>query len=231
MAETLTELPNLEMLSQIFPKYPGIQAVYLFGSHATGQARAASDLAIVPRHERVREKRMDILTDLARCGFCDVDLIFLDTDDIVLKYEAVRQNHVIYQTEDFDRGALYSQIVRQYLDFVPYLNVQREAYKRRLGPSCIRREDEAQPVACVCIFPDRLARSHLDVQTMAFSVDGVPHAKHGGCAIFPPVQLSRRSTSLDFGQNAFCPILASCRSFQPPYMGAFQKSAPICGGQ
>jgi predicted nucleotidyltransferase len=134
MAETLTELPNLEMLNQIFPKYPGIQAVYLFGSRATGQARAASDLdlAIVPRHERVREKRMDILTDLARYGFCDVDLVFLDTDDIVLKYEAVRQNRVIYQTEDFDRGALYSRIVRQYLDFVPYLNVQREAYKRRL---------------------------------------------------------------------------------------------------
>ena len=134
MAETLTELPNLEMLNQVFQKYPGVQAVYLFGSRATGQVRVASDLdlAIVPRHERVREKRMDILTDLARYGFCDVDLVFLDTDDIVLKYEAVRQNRVIYQAEDFDRGTLYSRIVRQYLDFVPYLNVQREAYKRRL---------------------------------------------------------------------------------------------------
>lgn len=80
----------------------------------------------------VRERRLEILTDLARCGFCDVDLVFLDTDDIVLKYEAVRQNRVVYQTQDFDRGAVYSKIVRQYLDFYPYLKVQRQAYKRRL---------------------------------------------------------------------------------------------------
>ena len=36
------------------------------------------------------------------------------------------------EAEDFDRGAMYSRVVRQYLDFIPYLGVQREAYKRRL---------------------------------------------------------------------------------------------------
>ncbi len=61
-----------------------------------------------------------------------MDLVFLDTDDIVLKYEAVRHNRIVYQTEDFDRGALYAKVVRQYLDFLPYLKVQREAYKRRI---------------------------------------------------------------------------------------------------
>lgn len=132
--ETTTELPDLQLLPQVFRQYPGVQAVYMFGSRAAGRVRAGSDLdlAVVPRHDRVREKRLDILADLARHGFCDVDLVFLDTDDIVLKYEAVRQNRLIYQTEDFDRGGFYSLIVRQYLDFVPYLEVQREAYKRRL---------------------------------------------------------------------------------------------------
>jgi predicted nucleotidyltransferase len=134
MAETATDLPNLQLLSKVFQEYPGIQAVYVFGSRATGRARAGSDLdlAVVPRHNRVREKRGDILADLARYGFCDVDLVFLDTDDIVLKYECVRQNRLVYQTQGFDRGALYSRIVRQYLDFLPYLKVQREAYKRRI---------------------------------------------------------------------------------------------------
>jgi len=87
------------------------------------------DLAIVPRHSSLWAKKLDILADLARHGFCNVDLIFLDTDDIVLKSEAVRQNRMVYQAEDSDRGATYSRIVRQYLDFLPYLNVQREAYK------------------------------------------------------------------------------------------------------
>ncbi len=90
------------------------------------------DLALVSKSSSIRERRLDILTDLARCGFCNVDLVFLDTEDIVLKYEAIRQNRLLYRTEDFDRGAMYSKIVRQYLDFYPYLKVQREAYKRRL---------------------------------------------------------------------------------------------------
>jgi predicted nucleotidyltransferase len=127
-------LPDLQILSEVFRKYPDIQAVYLFGSFAAGNVHRESDLdlAIVPRRGSVREKRLDVLADLARYGFCNVDLVFLDTDDIVLKYEAVRQNRLVYQAEDFDRGAMYSKIVRQYLDFVPYLNVQREAYKRRI---------------------------------------------------------------------------------------------------
>ena len=127
-------MPDLKILPQIFRQYPDIQAVYLFGSTASGKVHRESDLdlVIVPRRGTVRERRLDLLADLARHGFCDVDLVFLDTDDIVLKYEAVRQNRVIYQTEDFDRGGTYSLIVRQYLDFLPYLEVQRRAYKRRI---------------------------------------------------------------------------------------------------
>jgi predicted nucleotidyltransferase len=135
-AEQMREqkLPDLQLLTKVFSKYPGVQAVYVFGSVGDGRTHRESDLdlAIVPRDETVREKKLDILADLARMGFCDVDLAFFDTDDIVLKYEMVRRNRLVYQTEDFDRGAIYSRIVRQYLDFLPYLNVQRAAYKRRI---------------------------------------------------------------------------------------------------
>lgn len=78
------------------------------------------------------QQRLEILTDLARHGFCRVDLVFLDTQDIVLKYLAIRHNRIIYQRPDFDRGSYYSKIIRQYLDFQPYLEAQRQAYKRRL---------------------------------------------------------------------------------------------------
>jgi predicted nucleotidyltransferase len=126
--------PDPQLLSRVFGKYPDIQAVYLFGSVASGETHRESDLdlAIFSKHAGIRERRLDILTDLARCGFCNVDLVFLDTEDIVLKYEAIRENRLLYNTEDFDRGAMYSKIVRQYLDFYPYLKVQREAYKRRI---------------------------------------------------------------------------------------------------
>ena len=125
---------DTQLLSRIFKGYPDIQAVYLFGSSASGRRHTESDLdlAVVPRHPRILSRKLDILADLARIGFCDVDLVFLNTDDIVLKYEAVRQNQLVYQGKDFDRGGYYSQVVRKYLDFLPYLEVQRKAYRRRI---------------------------------------------------------------------------------------------------
>lgn len=125
---------DLARLDQVFRSYPGIQAVYLFGSYATGETHPWSDLdlAIVPRCAALHEQRLAILTDLVRAGYERVDLVFLDTDELVLRYEAVRHNRVIYQTEDFERGTFYSKVVREYLDFLPYLKVQREAYKRRI---------------------------------------------------------------------------------------------------
>lgn len=106
--------PELERLSDIFSTYPDIQAVYLFGSAVTGRLHAESDLdlAIVPRPGAGELPRLDILTDLARAGFCRVDLVILDTDNIVLKHGVVRHNRLIYQTEDFDRGAYFSIVVR-----------------------------------------------------------------------------------------------------------------------
>ena len=103
---------DLEALREVFRRYPDIRAVYLFGSHVTGRMHQESDLdlAIVPRTSEVHEKMLDILADLVHAGFDHVDLIFLDIDDLVLKYEAVRHNCLIYQTEDFDRGALYSKL-------------------------------------------------------------------------------------------------------------------------
>ena len=123
-----------QRLADIFSQYPAIQAVYVFGSNISGKTHAESDLdlAVVPRSDQVRAQKLDILADLVRQGFEDVDLVFLDTDDIVLKYEAVKHNQIVYQADDFDRGSTFSLIVLQYLDFLPYLKVHREAYKKRI---------------------------------------------------------------------------------------------------
>ena len=126
--------PDIKLLKKVFKDYPEIEAVYLFGSAATGKLHRESDidLALYPDSPKLREKKLDILTELARLGFCNVDLVFMDKNDIVLQYEAVRQNIVVYQAPGFDRGATYSKIVRQYLDFYPHLTVQRNAYKKRV---------------------------------------------------------------------------------------------------
>ena len=125
---------DLARLSEVFRRYADVQAVYLFGSMATGKTHKESDidLALVPRSPALHQQHLDILADFVREGFDRVDVIFLDTKNLVLKFEAVRQNRVIYQTEDFERGAYFSKIARAYWDFQPYLRAQREALKRRI---------------------------------------------------------------------------------------------------
>ncbi len=55
-------------LRKVFQGYPEVQAVYLFGSHATGRLHLDSDvdLAWVPANPTARARKLDILTDLAR---------------------------------------------------------------------------------------------------------------------------------------------------------------------
>jgi hypothetical protein len=125
---------DIQALASVFDRYPGVEAVYLFGSHAAGTARPESDidLALVPRDVSVHEQKLQILADLVRLGMDNVDLVILDLQDLVLTYEAIRYNRIVYKKPDFDRGAMYSYVVRRYLDFRPTLDRQREAYKRRL---------------------------------------------------------------------------------------------------
>lgn len=124
---------DLSILPEIFENYPEIQAVYLFGSTHSGKMHPESDLDLgVKGDTGIEDKKLEILTELARHGFCHVDLVFLNTKDILLKYEVVRHNHLLYKRDDFDNARFFSLILRQYQDFYPYLKVQREAYKRRL---------------------------------------------------------------------------------------------------
>jgi predicted nucleotidyltransferase len=126
--------PPLEKLKDTFKNFPEIMAVYLFGSAATGRIHDESDidLAIVPRDRSLALRRLDILSELAKEGFCNIDLVILPEDDIVLQYEAIRQNRLIYQKPEFESGTYYSRVIRKYLDFMPYLNTQRKAYKDRI---------------------------------------------------------------------------------------------------
>ncbi len=126
--------PDLNKLIPIFKRYPDIRAAYLFGSQARQQTHQESDLdiALIPANDKLRMRKLDILTDLAHQGFDHVDLVILDSDDIVLKFEAIRHNQVIYASPDHDPPTYFSQTIRQYFDFLPYLEIQREAYKRRI---------------------------------------------------------------------------------------------------
>jgi len=95
-------------------------------------AESDLDLAVLADGNSLCGRKLDILAELAKNGFCNVDLVILPSDDVVLQYEAVRLNRIVYQRPDFDSASVFSLFVRRYLDFLPYLKVQREAYKQRV---------------------------------------------------------------------------------------------------
>lgn len=139
MYNTIYSCPNMILkdnqykLANIFSRYPEIEAVYLFGSKAIGRESPSSDtdLGIFTKDSVPPSFKLSLLKDLTAAGLDNVDLVMLTTADPVVQYEAVRPNKVVYSTEDFDRGETYSYVVRKYFDLLPYLEVQREAFKKR----------------------------------------------------------------------------------------------------
>jgi len=119
-------LRDADKIRNVFKKYPQVKAVYVFGSAASGRRHAESDLdlAVFADDMHVRKHTLAMLADLAREGFCHVDLVFPNDRDMVLHYEAVRQHKIIYQRADFDGGSAYSNIVRKSTAIFPQLSLR-----------------------------------------------------------------------------------------------------------
>lgn len=120
-------------IARVLSAFAEVRAAYLFGSAATGRSRADSDLdlGIVTGHP-LGKRKLDLLTAFAREGLDRVDLVALSPADVVLRYEAVHPNCLIYARHDFDHGAFFSKAVREYFDLMPHLQRQRQALKQRL---------------------------------------------------------------------------------------------------
>ena len=115
-------------------QFAGVQAVYLFGSAADGTARADSDLdlAVVPRDDRARRHKLEMLAALAGAGHPAVDLVFLDGSDAVLRFHAVRRNRPLFLAPGFDHPRYFSRALQEYFDLEPLLRVQQRAYRTRV---------------------------------------------------------------------------------------------------
>jgi predicted nucleotidyltransferase len=128
---------DLERLRAVFAAYGDVAGVWLFGSHARGTATARSDLdlAVDPAEgtgEGARKRKLDMLTDLVAAGFEDVDLVILDTDDPVLRFEAIGPNVLVYAAPRYDPAEAFVQALRQYDDTAPLRARSRAAYYERL---------------------------------------------------------------------------------------------------
>ena len=123
-----------QRLGEVLGRFDGVQAVYLFCSHADGRARPDSDidLAVVPADGAVRQRKEEMLTALVQAGFDNLDLVYLDGSDAVLRFHAVRRNRPVFRAPGFDHGTYFSRALREYWDLEPLLRVRHAAYRERI---------------------------------------------------------------------------------------------------
>lgn len=128
---------DLQRLRAVFAAYPEVAGVWLFGSHARGTATARSDvdLGVEPAAgmgDGARSRKLDMLADLVGAGFEDVDLVILDTDDPVLRFEAIGANALVHAAPGYDPAEAFVQALRDHDDTAPLRALNRAAFYERL---------------------------------------------------------------------------------------------------
>jgi len=100
--------------------FTGIEAIYLFGSHAKGEEGPNSDMdiALVFEHQRAKELGDLMLSDaaleLARSLGCHVDMINLRLASTVFQYQVITTGKLLYSSEVINPYVFEGLIVSLY---------------------------------------------------------------------------------------------------------------------
>ncbi len=115
---------------------PGVVTAYLFGSRATGRARADSDidLAVDWDPELDADARMSA-EDALRAGLADalgalgerIDLVDLRRAGATLGFRVIRDGKLILSRDPRAKVSLEARIARRYDDEAPYRRLFRQA--------------------------------------------------------------------------------------------------------
>lgn len=123
-----------EKLRVVFSHYEEVEAVYLFGSAASKKITKPHDidLGIVASNSSLEKRKPELYADMVRQGLDRVDIVFFNSADLVLQFEIIHHNQLIYCKKSFKHAELFSKTIRKYFDIEPYLVRQQKAYKRRV---------------------------------------------------------------------------------------------------
>lgn len=115
---------KMETIVALLGRYHPV-AVYAFGSRVAGEERADSDLdlavlLLAGSHLPVDEK-LGIAHKLEEVAGCDVDLVVLNDARLPVRFEIIRHGRVLWEASQGERTDAEEIIVRDYLDFRPFL--------------------------------------------------------------------------------------------------------------
>ena len=102
---------------------PDLQAIYLFGSHASGHVKADSDvdLALLTATSIPPLHRWELAADCAVLLKCDVDLVVLRSANTITQYQVVTEGRRVYTQDARLCDFFENLIMSEYLDFQMFL--------------------------------------------------------------------------------------------------------------
>ena len=125
-------------LAGLFERYP-VRLAYLFGSQATGRARADSDVDVaVLADERLSnderfQLRLDLIGAVGQALRTDaVDVVLLNDASPVLAYEVLRNGTLLYCASEEERIGYQVRALLQLEDTAPLRRLLTEAQRERL---------------------------------------------------------------------------------------------------
>lgn len=116
-----------------------IEAVYIFGSIASGRARNNSDVDIAvlvnPKSSRLKavDYRLSLASDIGMTvGRMDIDLIVLNDAPTVLAHQVLSKGKLVFQRSAAARIRFQVRTVNTYLDTEPMRALYRRYLKKRI---------------------------------------------------------------------------------------------------
>jgi len=112
---------------------------YVFGSIAKNALRPLSDIDIAvylqenDPNQDLFEKRIRLLHQLFQLlGTERIDLIILNNSSLELNYRILKSGYLLIENKPEKRIEFYHKIVRNYLDFSPFLNIRNKIIQKKM---------------------------------------------------------------------------------------------------
>jgi predicted nucleotidyltransferase len=134
MPDTSIDLPAT--ITSILREYPSIYAAYLYGSHATGDARAQSDIDVAVMAEPALQfsAKKELYMRLMEATDRDIDLTEIDaTTDPVFAHEVFNTGTILIDTSPTRRIADETNLELRYFDQAHFRRTVHQMTRERLG--------------------------------------------------------------------------------------------------
>lgn len=113
-------MDQTEIIKKYLKEIPGIAAVYLYGSFASGRGQIQSDIDIGVLYKQGEEpglqKRLDIADQLTSLLEREVDLLSLNGASPVIRMQVLKKGTKIFELDRKEANRFFVQTINEYCD-------------------------------------------------------------------------------------------------------------------